>query len=323
MARKNIPTEALVDLRRRLEMMPLRTPDRKIILEETADLYGMSLSSLYRRLREQKQPRDINRSDKGNPRIISRPALERYCEIIAALKVRTQNGKGRHLSTTSAIRLLEEYGVETSDGLVKAPAGILQRSTVNRYLNDWHLNHDRLTRQPVAVRFEAKHSNECWHFDLSPSDLKHVKKPAWFDPDRGKPLLMIYSIVDDCSGVSYQEYHGVYGEDVQAGLRFLFNAMSPKKDGFPFQGIPKVIYADNGSISRSLIFRKVLDYLGVELRTHMPKGSDGRRVTARSKGKVERPFRTVKEMHETLYHLHEPESEKEANDWLMKFIKTL
>ena len=56
------------------------------------------------------------------------------------------------------------------------------------------------------------------------------------------------------------------------------------------------------------------------LEGHMPRGKDGRRVTARSKGKVERPFRTVKEMHETLYHLHEPETEAEANAWLMRFL---
>ena len=43
-------------------------------------------------------------------------------------------------------------------------------------------------------------------------------------------------------GVAYQEYRGVYGEDVEAALRFLFNAMAPKQiDGFPFQGIPKMI----------------------------------------------------------------------------------
>jgi hypothetical protein len=39
---------------------------------------------------------------------------------------------------------------------------------------------------------------------------------------------MIYSLVDDRSGVAYQEYHGVYGEDVEAALRFLFNAMAAK-----------------------------------------------------------------------------------------------
>ena len=54
----------------------------------------------------------------------------------------------------------------------------------------------------------------------------------------------------------------------------------------------------------------------------MPAGSDGRRTTARAKGKVERPFRTVKDAHETLYHFHEPETEAEANRWLARFIAT-
>lgn len=78
---------------------------------------------------------------------------------------------------------------------------------------------------------------------------------------------------------------------------------------------------DNGPIAKSLVFQRVMGYLGVDLRTHLPQGKDGRRVTARAKGKVERPFRTVKEMHETLYHLHEPQSEVEANTWLMQFLR--
>jgi hypothetical protein len=77
---------------------------------------------------------------------------------------------------------------------------------------------------------------------------------------------------------------------------------------------------DNGPIARSLVFQQVMRYLGVDVRRHMPRGSDGRRVTARAKGKVERPFRTVKEMHETLYHFHEPTTEEEANAWLRQFL---
>lgn len=75
----------------------------------------------------------------------------------------------------------------------------------------------------------------------NPSDLKHVKQPLWIDPSRGNPQLMLYSVVDDRSGVDY-EYHCVYGEDVEAALRFMFNAMSPKPvETFPFQGIPDMI----------------------------------------------------------------------------------
>ena len=43
-------------------------------------------------------------------------------------------------------------------------------------------------------------------------------------------------------------------------------------------------------------------------------------MKAFDKGKVERPFRTVKEAHETLYHFHRPETEAEANAWLGNFV---
>jgi hypothetical protein len=35
---------------------------------------------------------------------------------------------------------------------------------------------------------------------------------------------------------------------------------------------------------------------------------------------VERPFRTVKEAHETLYHFHRPQNEGEANLWLQHYL---
>jgi hypothetical protein len=321
MKRRQLPAEALIALRRRLSDLTPRNTERRTLMQETAALYGVSETSLYRALRELGRPKALQRADRGVPRILARAELERFCEVIAALKIRTSNKKGRHLSTVQAIRLLEENGIETRDGLLRAPKDVLSRSTVNRYLKQWGFDYATLTRVPAAVRFQARCSNDCWHFDLSPSDLKHVERPAWFEVGRGHPLLMLYSIVDDRSGMTYQEYHGVYGEDVEAALRFLFNAMAPKSDDdFPMQGRPHMLYMDNGPIARSLVFNKAMVYLGIEVRTHMPQGRDGRRPTARAKGKVERPFRSVKEMHETLYHLHAPETESEANAWLMRFL---
>ena len=157
---------------------------------------------------------------------------------------------------------------------------------------------------------EARHGNALWQFDLSPSDLKQIEAPSWVEPGRGAPTLMLYSVVDDRSGLCYQEYRCVYGEDVEAALRFLFAAMSPKAEpGLGLEGIPEALYLDNGPIGKSRVFRSVMDQLGVKVMTHMPAGSDGRRPTARAKGKVERAFRTVKEAHETLYHFHKPGSE--------------
>ena len=321
MTRRGIPIETLMELRQRLDQLPPRSKERRILIEETAQLYGVSTITIYRALKKYRTPKSVRRADCGQPRVMPKQTLVRYCEIIAALKKRTINEQDRHLSTVQAIRLLEEHGINTDDGHLQVPSGLLKKTTVNRYLKQWGYDKDRLSRQPPAVRFEAEFSNQCWHFDLSSSDLKRLKNSVELEPGRGKPLLMLYSVVDDRSGVAYQEYHEVYGEDVGAALKFLFQAMSPKTtEGFPFQGIPKMLYMDNGPISRSRVFQKVMTYLGVEVRTHVPQGKDGQRVTARAKGKVERPFRTVKEMHETLYHLHEPESITEANTWLMQFL---
>ncbi len=318
-----IPHEALASLRHRLATLPARHPDRKNLIANAAALYGLSRSTLYRGLRQQPRPKPLHRADRGRPKVAAAAELERWCETIAAMKLRTLNGRGRHLSTAGAIRILEEHGVETPDGPVRLPAGLLSKPTANRYLRQWGYDHDRMTRAPAAVRFQAEHSNALWHFDLSPSDLKHVEEvPAWVEPGRGAPTLMIYSVVDDRSGVAHQEYRCVYGEDVEAGLRFLFGAMAPKpeEDGSPFGGIPAAIYCDNGPISRSGVFRRVMEHLGITVLNHLPAGSDGRRTTARSKGKVERPFRTVKEAHETLYHFHKPQNEAEANLWLRRYL---
>ncbi len=321
MRRKTIPLESIIELRQRLERLPPRSEARRTLILETAELYGVSAQTVYRKLRQHRLPHSARRTDYGQPRVMPKPNLLRYCEVIAALKVRTSNNQGRHLSTVQAIRLLEKHGINTDDGHLQAPPGLLKKTTVNRYLKQWGYDKERLSRQPPAVRFEAEYSNQCWHFDLSSSDLKRLKNSVDLEPGRGKPLLMLYSVVDDRSGLAYQEYHEVYGEDVVSALKFLFNAMSPKTtEGFPFQGIPDMIYMDNGPIGRSRVFQKVMNYLGIEVCTHVPKGKDGRRVTARAKGKVERPFRTVKEMHETLYHLHEPETLVEANTWLMQFL---
>ena len=317
-----IPVEALLDLRRRLDDLPPRHAGRRALVEGTASLFGVSRATLYRALAGQFRPRGLRRADRGEPRKLTRHELERYCEIVAALKLRTSNLKGRHLSTARCIDLLETHGVETPQGLVRVSKGLLHRATVNRYLQLWGYDHARMTRAPVAVRFEARTSNALWQFDISPSDLKEIEQPVWIDPDRkGLPVPMLFSVVDDRSGAAYQEYRCVYGEDVESGLRFLFNAMAPKDEaGQALQGIPEALYLDNGPIAKSSVFNTVMERLGVRVMTHVPAGRDGRRPTARAKGKVERPFRTIKEAHETLYHFHKPETEAEANAWLSRFI---
>ena len=145
-----------------------------------SELFGISEATVYRDLRGTRKPKPLHRSDRGKVRVIPQMEMERYCQIIAALKLRTRNKKGRHLSTNESIRLLEDFGIETDQGLVKAPKKILKKTTVNRHLRKMGLDGRSFNIEPTVTRFQARHANDCWNFDLSPSDLKTLSHwPEW------------------------------------------------------------------------------------------------------------------------------------------------
>jgi hypothetical protein len=97
MPKKQLVGEALIDLHGRLSALPSRSHDRRIIMRETATLYGLSEQTLYRALAERARPRALRRSDRGTPRVLPQDKMESYCEVIAAIKIRTSNKKGRSI----------------------------------------------------------------------------------------------------------------------------------------------------------------------------------------------------------------------------------
>lgn len=143
---KRPPGEALVDLRRRLALLAPRDAARTEVIARTAQAYNVSVWTIYRALRELARPKSVRRSDHGATRALPQSDMERYAEIIAALKIRTSNKKGRHLSTRRAIELLENDGVETPEGLIQAPKGLLKRPTIDRVLRGAGLDYARVTR---------------------------------------------------------------------------------------------------------------------------------------------------------------------------------
>lgn len=135
MPARPLPADAIEALRQRLHTLPPRRAERHQMIRQTAVTYGVSETAVYRALQRRTALRVVHRGDRGTPRVLPQDQLERYCELIAAMKLWTANKQGRHLSTTETIRLLENYGVETPDGFVRAPKGLLKRSTVNRYFS--------------------------------------------------------------------------------------------------------------------------------------------------------------------------------------------
>lgn len=121
-------------------------------MASTASLYAVSRATLYRLLRGDRRAKGAHRSDRGKPRVMTWSEVERWCEILAAMK-------GRHLSNARILELLVEHGVETPEGLEKLAPGRLTESTLNRHMRRLGYDQPRMTREPPAVRFQAEHSN--------------------------------------------------------------------------------------------------------------------------------------------------------------------
>lgn len=101
--------------------MPQRNPERKAIIQGVGELYGVSVNSVYRALRDRWKPKGLRRSDAGRTRVLPNSELEKFCIVIAAMKIKTLNKKNHHLPTTEAIRLLEVFGIGIpSQGLIKS-----------------------------------------------------------------------------------------------------------------------------------------------------------------------------------------------------------
>ncbi|MDD5269383.1 MAG: hypothetical protein PHO08_20085 [Methylococcales bacterium] len=166
MPRKRIPFEVLVVLQNQLDDLSPRNAQRKQLIENTCESFGISASSLRRLLRKHQLPYLAFRSDYNKPRTLPEADMRHYCELIAALKLRTTSKKGRHLSTKACIELLEKSGIETTEGLVKVEPGLLKLSTVSRYLKQWGYDNRTLTIEPPWTPFQATHSNECWQFEF-------------------------------------------------------------------------------------------------------------------------------------------------------------
>ncbi|WP_413167943.1 hypothetical protein ACL6C3_14660 [Capilliphycus salinus ALCB114379] len=62
MPRRKIPTEALVDLQRRLGLHPPRCAERRALIQETAHFYGVSEDTVYRALRNRTPVQSAHRT---------------------------------------------------------------------------------------------------------------------------------------------------------------------------------------------------------------------------------------------------------------------
>ena len=104
MPKKQLVAEALIDLHRRVGVLSTRSHDRRRIMQEMANLYGVSEQTLYQALAQRARPRALRRSDRGTARVLSQDIMEYYCELIAAIKCSGLNIAAKILSKTGTMK---------------------------------------------------------------------------------------------------------------------------------------------------------------------------------------------------------------------------
>ena len=217
-----IPLEILYRLDEKITNLPNNGKLRRELIREVAERYQLSETTVYRQLNRLSLHPNVRmeRKDKGSPKIIKEGDLYHYCQLIAAMKLRSMNGKKHMLSTARCIKFLEDDGVTVKDHIIKVPKNLLKVSTVNNYLNHYLISPGDILTEPTVNHFEAAYSNQCWQLDITPSELHRLPSQSHGDPRR----LFSFSVIDDKSGLTYSRYYLAEGEDT---LLFLIFCIMP------------------------------------------------------------------------------------------------
>ena len=141
---------------------------------------------------------------------------------------------------------------------------------------------------------------------------------------RGKKKLHRYVLVDHCSGAFFFWYYYALGENSIDGADFLFKAWSSKKglvstitnsdyNGiYQFQGLPKILYTDQGAILKKKALKNLLDSLNVQLEFH-ESGNP------RAKGMVEGLMNIIEKGFESRLKIYGIKNIDELNAYALKW----
>lgn len=140
-----------------------------------------------------------------------------------------------------------------------------------------------------------------------PELLKNKNKPG-----NKKPRLHLLALIDDHSRCRFARF--TLGNHTFAWMTFLYEAWRRKDDatGFPFYGLPTMLYSDNDSVVKSAKFKQAMELLAVKFLAHKVGNP-------RAKGKVEVSFKILQEF-EKITKIKQWRSLDEANADLFDFI---
>ena len=144
-------------------------------------------------------------------------------------------------------------------------------ATIHRFIRNNGLKATAESSQEVKA-FEMEFANDCWQTDASSGPVIKI--------DGKKTQTYLFAFIDDASrhilhAQFYTSENAVYMQDA-------FRQAIAKA------GVPKILFCDNGKAFSNTQLQLICASLGIVLAHSRP-------YVARSRGKIERVFRTVKD----------------------------
>ncbi|MBI4714416.1 MAG: transposase family protein [Nitrospirae bacterium] len=279
-------------------------------IRELARHYGVSVKTIQRGASQRGLRWRKERADKGQSLL-----SEEEIQMAATLQLMS-----RRLSNQIILPVVDAQEILEDSGLLSVK---VSPSTLCRKLREARISARDLTAPSPHVNLISEHPNQMWQFDvtncvqyflddggleerdleldLSKNKIKNLKEV--------KRHLLRYVAVDHCSGAFYVRYFYASGETKTDGAQFLFEAFSKKQDEqYRLHGVPKILYADHGSITRARALQDLLKALQVDLQMHMPGNP-------RAKGAVEGMMKFLLRL-EARLKMRRPRNLAEYNAWV-------
>lgn len=290
--------------------------DKKTIVITFAEQFGVSKETIYDRFRE---------IENG----VSRTIVAGYSGVAQVRKAKAQLEEEKaHMMTIALIKRggkvgRQGYGVSTELALIAAenegliPKGKYTRSTVDRLLNQFGISTKLVDTPSVATELISPYPNHCWIVDATMKNhyFLNIKKnridfrsDIKYDTSHGMDIMEKHSLKRIWDYVLVDNYSKSYlmmtfapdpktagakhgGENTADWITFLTYAMMIKDDlRIPIQGIPKLIFCDEGSGLNSNHMKSFLGRLGVEVRNHFPGHASAKGAVESRIGAYKRTF---------------------------------
>jgi len=299
------------------------------VYADAANRLGISVPTLYARLRAVRLPKPRKRRADAGAHALSREDAYLVAAVVEETRRLTGTGAAP-LEQVLAILRANRPGFASRIDEDSGELIPLSASAVRRAMRHHGCHPEQLAQPSPAAKVASPHPNWCWQIDASLSRQYYLAEDGTQVLDQrqfyqGKPgnlarindrRLWRYVVTDHASGYLYVHY--VQGAESTANLlSALIHALSPRS-GEAMHGVPHYLVTDPGPGTRSQVFQNFLAVLGI---FHILAGE------ARAKGQVEDGNSIVNTHFEAMLRLRAPvasvaEMNALAADWCRAYNAT-